>query len=179
MNFRLSGTITSFGEPVLGARVNLVGDLAALSSDPRAVVDLPAAVTWTRVVTGWSGNLWNAWQRFVARDVAGIAWEDFRALALRCGASMVVSEMVASGDMLRARPEARARAELGIEERRTVIQLAGRDPARPIDQFKDGSRDRPRGDEPDQQCGRQRGEGCKRQLAPLLMQMLHDVGGRA
>ena len=61
--------------------------------------------------------------------MAGISDLPFRALALRCGASMVVSEMVASGDMLRARPEARARAELGIEERRTVIQLAGRDPA--------------------------------------------------
>ena len=92
MNFRLSGTITSFGEPVLGARVSLVGDLAALSSDPRAVVDLPAAVTWTRVVTGWSGNLWNAWQRFVARDVAGIAWEDFRALALRYNPSLRLSD---------------------------------------------------------------------------------------
>ena len=61
--------------------------------------------------------------------MAGISDLPFRALALRCGASMVVSEMVASGDMLRARPEARARAELGIEERRTAIQLAGRDPA--------------------------------------------------
>lgn len=61
--------------------------------------------------------------------MAGITDLPFRSLALRCGAAMVVSEMVASGEMLRARPEARARTELGLDEARTAIQLAGRDPA--------------------------------------------------
>jgi nifR3 family TIM-barrel protein len=60
--------------------------------------------------------------------MAGISDLPFRSLALRCGAESVVSEMVPSGDMLRARPDARARAELGIDEARTAIQLAGRDP---------------------------------------------------
>ncbi len=47
----------------------------------------------------------------------------------RFGAGLVVSEMVASDEVLRAKPEARARAELGFEDVATSVQLAGRDPA--------------------------------------------------
>lgn len=60
--------------------------------------------------------------------MAGISDVPFRNLALRLGADRVVSEMVASGEMLRARPEARARAMLGLDEARTAVQLAGREP---------------------------------------------------
>ena len=47
----------------------------------------------------------------------------------RLGAGLVVSEMVASGEMLRREAfDARARAELGLGEARTAVQLAGREP---------------------------------------------------
>jgi tRNA-dihydrouridine synthase B len=61
--------------------------------------------------------------------MAGITDVPFRTLALRCGAGRVVSEMVASGEVLHGRAEARARAELGTGDARTAVQLAGRDPA--------------------------------------------------
>ncbi len=61
--------------------------------------------------------------------MAGISDEPFRALALRFGAGLVVSEMVACGGMLNAKPSARARAELGLGVDRTSVQLAGREPA--------------------------------------------------
>ncbi|MBP7000740.1 tRNA dihydrouridine synthase DusB [Amaricoccus sp.] len=61
--------------------------------------------------------------------MAGISDVPFRSLALRAGAGLVVSEMVASGEMLNAKPSARARAELGLDEARTSVQLAGREPA--------------------------------------------------
>lgn len=61
--------------------------------------------------------------------MAGISDLPFRDLALRFGAGRVVSEMVASGDMLNARPGTRARAELGFGRARTAVQLAGREPA--------------------------------------------------
>ena len=61
--------------------------------------------------------------------MAGITDVPFRKIALRLGAGLVVSEMVASGEVLRARPEARARAELGLDGSRTAVQLAGRDPS--------------------------------------------------
>jgi nifR3 family TIM-barrel protein len=59
--------------------------------------------------------------------MAGITDLPARALALQMGASLVVSEMVASADMVNARPSARARAELGLGEARTAVQLAGRE----------------------------------------------------
>ncbi len=57
--------------------------------------------------------------------MAGITDLPFRALALRFGADRVVSEMVVSGEILHAKPSAAARAELGLDEARTTIQLAG------------------------------------------------------
>lgn len=65
----------------------------------------------------------------ILAPMAGITDLPFRRIVARLGASLVVSEMVASSDMLNATPTARARAELGLEEEHTVVQLAGRDPA--------------------------------------------------
>ncbi len=60
--------------------------------------------------------------------LAGITDLPFRRLVAGFGAGLVVSEMVASEEVVRARPEARARAELGFGEQATSVQLAGRDP---------------------------------------------------
>jgi tRNA-dihydrouridine synthase B len=64
----------------------------------------------------------------VLAPLAGITDLPFRRLVARFGAGLVVSEMVASEEVVRARPEARARAELGLGEQATSVQLAGRDP---------------------------------------------------
>ncbi|MFE3835748.1 tRNA dihydrouridine synthase DusB [Pseudogemmobacter sonorensis] len=61
--------------------------------------------------------------------LAGITDLPFRRLVGSFGAGLVVSEMVASDEVLRNRPEARARAELGFDQQATSVQLAGRDPA--------------------------------------------------
>jgi tRNA-dihydrouridine synthase B len=60
--------------------------------------------------------------------MAGITDLPFRRIVARFGAGLVVSEMVASEDVMRAQPLARARAELGFGEAATSVQLAGRDP---------------------------------------------------
>ena len=60
--------------------------------------------------------------------LAGITDLPYRRLVARFGAGLVVSEMVASQEVVQAQPEARARAELGLEEQATAVQLAGRDP---------------------------------------------------
>jgi tRNA-dihydrouridine synthase B len=60
--------------------------------------------------------------------LAGITDLPFRRLVARFNAGLVVSEMVASEEVVRNRPEARARAELGFGEQATSVQLAGRDP---------------------------------------------------
>ncbi|MCE6952746.1 tRNA dihydrouridine synthase DusB [Cereibacter sphaeroides] len=60
--------------------------------------------------------------------MAGITDLPFRRLVARFGAGLVVSEMVASREVVCAAPEARARAELGFTEAATAVQLAGCDP---------------------------------------------------
>jgi len=60
--------------------------------------------------------------------LAGITDLPFRRLVAGFGAGLVVSEMVASQEMVQGRPSARARAELGYGEAATAVQLAGRDP---------------------------------------------------
>ncbi|WP_298918186.1 tRNA dihydrouridine synthase DusB [uncultured Roseobacter sp.] len=61
--------------------------------------------------------------------MAGITDLPFRSLVAGFGAGLVVSEMVASHDMLNARPGSREKAELGLGEVGTAVQLAGREAA--------------------------------------------------
>lgn len=60
--------------------------------------------------------------------LAGITDLPFRRLVGSFGAGLVVSEMVASQEVVQAHPEARARAELGLGDQATSVQLAGREP---------------------------------------------------
>lgn len=59
--------------------------------------------------------------------LAGITDLPFRQLVGSFGAGLVVSEMVASQEVVQARPQARARAELGFDQAATAVQLAGRE----------------------------------------------------
>jgi len=59
--------------------------------------------------------------------MAGITDRPFRDLVRRFGAGLVVSEMVASQEMVQAKPGVRERAELGMDVDNTAVQLAGRE----------------------------------------------------
>ncbi|MEO3417349.1 tRNA dihydrouridine synthase DusB [Roseovarius sp. CAU 1744] len=59
--------------------------------------------------------------------LAGITDLPFRSLVARFGAWLVVSEMVASQEMVQAKPGVRERAELGYGIANTAVQLAGRE----------------------------------------------------
>lgn len=59
--------------------------------------------------------------------MAGITDLPFRQLVASFGAGLVVSEMVASQEMVQAKPGVRERAELGFGEQASAVQLAGRD----------------------------------------------------
>jgi tRNA-dihydrouridine synthase B len=59
--------------------------------------------------------------------LAGITDSPFRQLVASFGAGWVVSEMVASQEMVQAKPGAREKAELGFDQGRTAVQLAGRE----------------------------------------------------
>ena len=59
--------------------------------------------------------------------MAGITDLPFRRLVARFGAGLVVSEMVASAELMQDKPMARARAELGFDQAGTSVQLVGRE----------------------------------------------------
>lgn len=59
--------------------------------------------------------------------LAGITDLPFRELVSRFGAGLVVSEMVASQEMVQAKASMRERAELGLNAANTSVQLAGRE----------------------------------------------------
>ncbi len=59
--------------------------------------------------------------------MAGITDLPWRQLVASFGAGLVVSEMVASQEVVQAKPLARARAELGFDQSATSVQLAGRE----------------------------------------------------
>lgn len=59
--------------------------------------------------------------------MAGITDLPFRRLVARFGAGLVVSEMVASQEMVQAKPGVREKAELGLGSANTAVQLAGRE----------------------------------------------------
>ncbi|QEW20584.1 putative tRNA-dihydrouridine synthase [Marinibacterium anthonyi] len=59
--------------------------------------------------------------------MAGITDRPFRDLVTRFGAGLVVSEMVASQEMVQAKAAMRERAELGMNAQNTAVQIAGRE----------------------------------------------------
>lgn len=59
--------------------------------------------------------------------MAGITDLPFRQLVRKFGAGWVVSEMIASQEMVQAKPGFREKAELGFGQAGTAVQIAGRD----------------------------------------------------
>lgn len=59
--------------------------------------------------------------------MAGITDLPYRQLVASFGAGLVVSEMVASQEMVQAKPGVRERADLGVRHENTAVQLAGRE----------------------------------------------------
>lgn len=64
----------------------------------------------------------------ILAPMAGITDLPFRKLVAGFGAGLVVSEMVASQEMMQGGALARARADLGLDLAATSVQLIGRDP---------------------------------------------------
>lgn len=64
----------------------------------------------------------------ILAPMAGITDLPFRRLVAGFGAGLVVSEMVASQEMMQGGALARARADLGLDHAATSVQLIGRDP---------------------------------------------------
>lgn len=69
------------------------------------------------------------WPPVLLAPMAGITDLPFRKLVSGFGAGLVVSEMVASHELICASPGTRQRAELGLGDANTAVQIAGREAA--------------------------------------------------
>jgi len=76
----IGGKVTSLGRPFAGATVRLIGTQETLGGVRDAASAASTAVTWTQRVTGFSGSVWNGWQKYVASDVAGLTYTEFKRL---------------------------------------------------------------------------------------------------
>jgi len=63
----------------------------------------------------------------ILAPMAGITDLPFRQLVARFGAGLVVSEMIGSQEMVQGKIDTRAKAELGFDQARTAVQIAGRE----------------------------------------------------
>ncbi len=68
------------------------------------------------------------WPPVFLAPMAGITDLPFRNVVQGFGAGLVVSEMIASQEMLTARPGVREKAELGLKVQNTAVQIAGCEP---------------------------------------------------
>jgi tRNA-dihydrouridine synthase B len=75
-----------------------------------------------------SFDLQHLWPSVFLAPMAGITDLPTRRIVAGFGAGLVVSEMVASEELVKAQGLARAKAELGFDEAATAVQLAGREP---------------------------------------------------
>ena len=76
----IRGTVTAGGKALAGALVQLVGDEATLGTVREAAVAMGSAVTWTRVISGFEGSVANCWRKYVAGEVAGLTYAEFKQL---------------------------------------------------------------------------------------------------
>lgn len=76
----IRGTVSSTGKGLAGALVQLVGDEATLGTVRDAAVATGSAVTWTRTLTSFSGSVANCWRKYVAGEVAGLTYAEFKQL---------------------------------------------------------------------------------------------------
>ena len=76
----ISGVVSLEGRRIAGATVRLLGSQDTLGGVREAASEAPTSIRWTRKISGFAGNRWQVWNRFVAREVAGLSWDEFKGL---------------------------------------------------------------------------------------------------
>ncbi len=76
--YTLAGNVLLAEKGLANATVRIIGDRQTLGATRGAAIDAPGAVSWSRRISDYSGTLRNAWDHFVAGEVAGITWTEFK-----------------------------------------------------------------------------------------------------
>jgi hypothetical protein len=79
----LDGATTFSGDTIVASNGTVLDLNAAVPTPILPATSEPSAATnggvnWTRSVTGFSGNRWEAWQLYVENQVSGITWDQFK-----------------------------------------------------------------------------------------------------
>ncbi|MEZ4866958.1 MAG: peptidoglycan DD-metalloendopeptidase family protein [Caldilineaceae bacterium] len=108
----IQGTVTHHGQAIAGATVRLMGGQETLGGVRAAASAAVTSVTWTRRIEGFAGSLWNCWQKYVAADVAGLTYAEFKELAPRYNPALQASNGRFQADQSYFLPENRIPAEI-------------------------------------------------------------------
>ncbi len=92
LRITVSGTVRREQQTLAGAVVRLFGAQETVGSVRGATLAASSSVTWSRQVKGFTGSLRSAWDRFVAGEVAGITWTEFKAKAPIYNPGLVAAE---------------------------------------------------------------------------------------
>lgn len=79
-------------QPFANVQIRFISDLATLGATPDATVVMRTGVPWTRQQDGITGHRWNVYNKYVARTVAGIGYEEFKALVVRYNPALMESQ---------------------------------------------------------------------------------------
>ena len=77
----LNSSTTLTGDNTIVASDGTVLELTAVAPPPPTLESSPVTVngiSWSRPLTGFSGNRWQAWQQHVEGQVSGITWDEFK-----------------------------------------------------------------------------------------------------
>lgn len=79
----LDGATTFSGDTIVASNGTVLDLNTAVPTPIPLATTIPApaatgGVNWTRTVTGFSGNRWQAWQTYVENQVSSITWDQFK-----------------------------------------------------------------------------------------------------
>ena len=96
-----------FMKEVLKHNPHLAADGNIFKADKEYLIPQQArTVVWQRPITGFSGHRWNAWEKFVKDQVAGISWHTFMKEVVQQNPSLAQGPAIFRANQLYRLPEA-------------------------------------------------------------------------
>lgn len=121
----ISGNVLdTSGNPVPNAWVKLTSDLTTLGCMPGAVAAITASFHWTRLLSGFAGDRWHAYTKFIAPTTAGISFAKFKELIVEHNPSLAETAYLFEAERTYLLPEAQDDEQL-IAWQRTLTDFQG------------------------------------------------------
>ena len=107
LNDKIKGiTWHEFLEDVLRHNPHLAADKNIFQAEKTYLIpEQITQVVWQRPVTGFTGNRWNAWEKFVKDQVSGISWPEFMEEVIRQNPSLAEGKPIFRANQFYRLPE--------------------------------------------------------------------------